>query len=403
MLAEREVIEAEARIYAGVYQKFPVVISRGEGALLYDLNGKEYIDCMGGYGVSLVGHCNPKVVEAIKRQSEKLIACHASLYNDARAVLLEKLVSVAPKGLEKVYLGNSGAEAVECALKLAVKYTGRSEVVSMMRGYHGKTSGALSLTWNQKYRKAFQSLLISNIHFVPFGNPEKLEEKVTERTAAVIIEPVQGEGGIHVAPEGFLQRARQVCDEKNVLLIFDEVQCGLGRTGKMWASQHWNVTPDVMCVGKGLAGGLPIGATLAKAEVMDSLRTGEQTSTFGGNPLTCAAASATLDFIVEEKLPQRAWELGSYFKELLEDATASSRLIREVRGLGLMLGLESRFGILNILLKGLEKGLILLYAGKNVVRFLPPIIIEREQLEKATAILRDILEEEESERFHDRR
>ncbi|MEM1883700.1 MAG: aspartate aminotransferase family protein [Candidatus Bathyarchaeia archaeon] len=380
---------------ANVYQRYPVCIVRGSGATLHDINGRAYIDCMGGYGVSLVGHCHPRVVSAIKEQCEKLIACHCSLYNDKRTELLEKLVKIAPKGLNKVFLCNSGAEAVECAIKVAVRYTGRSEIISMVRSFHGKTLGALSATWNPKYREPFRSLLNQNFKFVPFGRLDKVEEAITDNTAAIIVEPIQGEGGVHVAPKGFLEGLRKICDEKSILLIFDEVQTGFGRTGRMWASEHWGVTPDIMCAGKAMAGGLPIGATLAREEIMDAFKIGEHTSTFGGNPLACAAASAVIDVILEERLVERAWDLGNRFKAMLEDLVEEYKILREVRGLGLMLGLEARIDIYNILMEALNRGVILLYSGKNVIRFLPPLVITMEQLEAVVNILRDILLEEE--------
>jgi len=380
---------------ANVYQKFPLYITHGKGAVLYDADGNEYIDCMGGYGVSLIGHCHPKVVEAIKQQSERLITCHGSFYNDKRAELLKKLVKIAPKGLNRIFFSNSGAESVECALKAAIKCTGKKEVIAMVRGFHGKTFGALSATWNPKYREVFQPLLNPNFKFVPFGKMEKVEEAMSSETAAVIVEPVQGEAGIYVAPDGFLQGLRKLCDERGALLIFDEVQTGFGRTGRMWASEHWDVTPDIMCVAKAMGGGVPIGATMAKEEIMNSLKIGEHSSTFGGNPLACAAACATIDVIVEERLVDRALVLGERFKGILQRMVDDLRILREVRGLGLMLGLESRTDVYNVLMKALEKRVILLYSGKNIIRFLPPLVIEAHHLEKATEVLREIFSKEE--------
>jgi len=393
-LDEQRILEVENSYLAKVYHKFPICVCKGRGALLYDAKGREYIDCMGGYGVSLVGHCHPKVVKAITEQCKRLIACHSSLYNDARAELLERLLKIAPKGLERVFLSNSGAESVECAIKLAVKYTGRNEFISMVRGYHGKTLGALSATWNPKYRKTFKPILIPNFRFVPFGKLDKVEEAISNRTAAVIVEPIQGEGGVHVSPEGFLQGLRKLCDEYDVLLIIDEVQTGFGRTGRMWASEHWRVVPDVMCVAKSMAGGLPMGATLAKGEIMDSLRVGEHTTTFGGNPLTCAAACATIDAIIEERLVERARLLGEFFMKMLLKVQRL-RIVREIRGLGLMIGVECRVDIHRVLMGCLERGMIPLYSGRNVIRFLPPLVIGKDQIEKAAQILEDALKEEE--------
>ena len=381
-----------------MYSKYPITIVKGKGALLWDKEGKEYIDFMGGYGVSIIGHCHPRVVNAIKEQCEKLITCHGSLYNDKRAEFLEKIVNITPKTLEKAFLCNSGAESVECALKLALKYTGKTEVVAMKRGYHGKTLGALSATWNMKYRKPFRQVIHPNVKFVPFGDAEALREIVSNNTAAVIVEPIQGEGGVNIPPNGYLTEVQEICREKDVLLIVDEIQTGLGRTGKLWACQHWKVEPDVMCLAKGIAGGVPMGVTLARREVMDSLKVGEHTSTFGGNPLACAAASATIDVLISEKLPERAAELGNFFIEELRGLQDEFKVVRDVRGLGLMVGLESRFDVYNILMKALNYGLILLYAGRNVLRFLPPLVISREQIQRGITVLRELLTEEEKAR-----
>lgn len=353
---------------------------------------------MGGYGVALVGHSNPKVVEAIAKQAEKIITCHSSLYNEARAELAEKLAKLAPKGLTKTFFPNSGAEAVEAAIKIARKHTKRTQIVAMSGAYHGKTLGALSATWNPKYREAFQPL-VPDFAFSQFGNIEKLRETVSNETAAVIVEPIQGEGGIHPAPEGFLPEVRKICDENGALLIFDEIQTGLGRTGRMWASEHYGVVPDVMCIAKGLGGGIPIAATIARDDIMASMKVGDHSTTFGGNPIACAAANATLDYIVEEKLPDRAAELGYFFMQTLEEIRRSHSIVREVRGKGLMIGLELKFDIKNILMSSLENGVILLYSGRNTVRFLPPLVITREQISKAVDILDGLVAQEEKARI----
>lgn len=395
---EQTIMNLENKLGASVYWKLPVTIVRGRGARLWDIDGKEYVDCMGGYGVSIVGHSNPRVVEAISRQAERLITCHGSIYNDVRAELLEKLVKIAPSGLSRVFLCNTGTESVESALKLARKHTGKPEIIAMVGGYHGKTMGALSATWGARYREPFEPL-VPGFKFVPFGSTEKVVEVMTEKTAAVIVEPIQGEGGIHVAPEGYLKSLREICDQKGVLLIFDEVQTSFGRTGKMWASDHWGVVPDILCVAKAIAGGCPMGAMLAKDAVMSSFKTGDHTSTFGGNPLACAAASATIDFITENNLPERAAELGSYFKDGLRELQTRYRIVREVRGLGLMLALESRFEIQNILLNAVKRGLLMLYSGRTVLRLLPPLVIEKEQIAQTLSLLDSLLAEEERARL----
>ena len=395
---EQEIINVEDKLMANVYFKKPLVITKGRGALVWDINGKEYIDCTSSYGVAIVGHSHPKVVEAVRRQAETLISCHGSFYNDARAELLQKIAEITPRGLDKVFLANSGAEAVECAIKLARKFSGKPEIIAMMGAFHGKTMGALSATWDKKYRDPFKPLVPEFKH-VPPNDVEKVSDAITDKTAAVIVEPIRGEGGIRVSPNGFLQGLREICDEKNVLLIFDEVQTGFGRTGKIFACEHWNVIPDIICAAKSVAGGLPMGVTVSKENIMSSFKTGDHSSTFSGNPLVCAAASATIDVLLDEKLPERAAVLGEYFKGGLEDLQARHRIIKEIRGLGLMLGAELRFDVLNVLLKSIDKGVLILDAGRNVLRFLPPLVIEKEQIDKVLAVLDAILEEEENTRL----
>jgi acetylornithine/LysW-gamma-L-lysine aminotransferase len=395
---EKEVVNLEEKLMANVYAKRPIVITRGKGALVWDIKGKEYIDCTGSYGVCIVGHSHPKVVEAVRKQAETLISCHASFYNDARSELLQKITQIAPKSLNKVFLANSGAEAVECAIKLARKFSGKPEIIAMMGAFHGKTMGALSATWDRKYREPFKPLVPEFKH-VPPDNLEKVREAITEKTAAILVEPIRGEGGIRVPSNGFLPGLREICDETDVLLIFDEVQTGFGRTGKIFACEHWNVVPDILCLAKSVAGGLPLGITIAKENIMSSLNVGEHTTTFSGNPLVCAAACAAIDVLVEEKLPERAAMLGRYFKEKLEDLQARHKIVREVRGLGLMIGIEFRFDVLNMILKSMERGVLILDAGRNILRFLPPLVIEREHIDRVIDILDTVMEEEKNERL----
>jgi acetylornithine/LysW-gamma-L-lysine aminotransferase len=395
---EKEIINAENRLMANVFAKRPVVLTRGKGALVWDINGKEYVDCTGSYGVALLGHSHPRIVEAIRKQAERLISCHAGFYNDMRTEFLQKLVSITPKGLDKAFLSNSGAEAVECAIKLARKFSGKPEIIAMMGAFHGKTMGALSATWDKRYREPFEPLVPEFKHVAP-DNIEKVREAITDKTAAVLVEPIRGEGGVRIPPDGFLRGLREVCDEKNILLIFDEVQTGFGRTGKLFACEHWSVIPDVMCLAKPVAGGLPIGVTIAEENVMSSLKVGDHSTTFSGSPLVCAAACAAVDVLLEEKLPERAASLGGYFKAKLEDMQAKYKIIREVRGLGLMIGVELRFDVLNMLLKAMDRGVLMLDAGKNVLRFLPPLVIEKEQIDKVLSVLDFVLGEEENARL----
>ncbi|HXW37794.1 MAG TPA: aspartate aminotransferase family protein [Nitrososphaerales archaeon] len=390
--------ETEDAYGSSAFQKFPVTIVRGMGASVWDEYGKEFIDCMAGYGVAIVGHCNQDVVAALKTQAEKLITCHGSFYNDARAEFLERMAGVAPKGLEKSLLTNSGAETIEAAIKLARRHTGRKKVVSMKGGFHGKTFGALSATWNKKYRDPFGPLL-PDFEFAEYGVAESASSVTDGSTAAVIAEPIQGETGIVVPPPDYLRSLRELCDRTGALLILDEIQTGLGRTGRMWASDHSGVVPDIMCVSKGLAGGVPFGAALTTREVMASLKRGEHTSTFAGNPLACAAASATLRFISEHDLPRQAAEKGRTMKSGLEKIASGSKLCREVRGMGLMLAVETRVDIHEALLSALKRGVIFAYSGRETFRFLPPLVIEESQISKALGVLGGVLVDEETRRL----
>jgi LysW-gamma-L-lysine/LysW-L-ornithine aminotransferase len=388
------VMEIEDEHGPQTYQKYPVVVVRGAGSELWDELGNEYIDCMGGYGVAIVGHSNPEVVAAIKAQAEKLITCHSSLYNDARAAFFEKLAACSPKGLGSSFLSNSGAEANEVAIKLAKKYTGKKGIIAMKGAFHGKTAGALSATWNKKYKEAFEPL-VPNFSHVAFGSLEELEAAVAPDTAAVMLEPVQGEGGIILPPDGYLKGVRELCDRRGLLLIVDEVQSGLGRTGKMWAIQNWGVVPDVMTSAKGLAGGVPIGATITRKEIMDTLKKGEQTSTFGGNPLSCAAGSATIDYIVKNDLPAQAVSKGAFFLDQLRSLGSRHRTTREARGLGLMLALEMRVDIQNIILSSIKEHVLYTYSGRTILRLLPPLVITEAQIKRVIESLDTVLTMEE--------
>ncbi len=384
----------EDDIMGNLYQRFPVTIERGEGSHVWDVNGKEYIDCMGGYGVALVGHRNPRVVEGIKKQLDKIITVHSSLYNKTRETFLESLIKIAPNGLTQVHLNNSGAEAVEAAIKFARKYTGKKGMVAMKGSYHGKSMGALSLTFNPKYRKSF-SPLIEKVSFSTFGDIDSLHSSIDDDTGFVIMEPIQGESGIHVAPEGFLQETRKICDEKGILLIFDEIQAGLGRTGRMWASEHWNTVPDIMCLAKGIAGGVPMGATLVRPEILACITKGEHSSTFGGNPLSCAAGIATIQALTEDGLVGNAEKMGKIFHEGLNRLKEKYKIIREVRGKGLMIGVEMKFEVKDILLDGIKNNVLFLYSGRNVLRFLPPLVINEEDISKVLEKLDNLFKKEE--------
>lgn len=393
-----EIKPLEDAHFAQVYARKPVAIVRGKGVLLYDSEGKEYVDCAGGYGTCIVGHAHPKVVQAIAEQASKLISCHGSTYNDARASLLEKLLQITPDGLDRVYMSNSGAEAVECAIKAARKATGKRKIVAMKGGFHGKTHGALSATWDSKYRKNFEPLLSDFTH-ITYGDEEAAKSGITQDTAAVLVEPVQGEGGVRVPPPDWLPLLRDLVHDAGGLLITDEVQTGFGRTGRMFACDHYGLNPDVLCLGKGVASGLPIGLTIASSQVLGSLAVGEHTSTFGGNPVVSAAAAATIDVVLEERLVDNAAKVGRYLKSRLLDLQRKLRIVREVRGIGLMLGAEMRFDILPILQEALRNGVLLLDAGRNVLRFLPPLSIREEHVDRVVSVLEHCMEREQVARL----
>lgn len=387
----------EDRYLAALYQRFPVNIAKGKGTKVWDTAGKEYIDCMGGYGVALVGHCNDRVVDALKRQAEILITAHMSTYNDTRLRFMEKIASVAPPSLNKIFFANSGAESVEAALKFARKYSGRHGVIAMNGGYHGKTFGALSVTYSEKYRKSFMPLL-DGVKFVPYSDPSMLEDIIDDTIGSVILEPIQGETGIIVPPDDLLPRIREICDRHNLVLIFDEIQSGLGRTGKMWAGQNWNTTPDIMCLAKGIAGGIPMGLVLAEQEIMDSMKLGEHSSTFGGSPIACAAGTATIEALIDDKLIDNAAKMGVYFKEELIRLQEKHKIVRQVRGIGMMLGVELRFDVKDILFDGIRRGLLILYSGRNILRLLPPLVMDETTVSHAVDIIDIILTNEEKRR-----
>ena len=387
----------EDEFMGNLYQRFPVTIEKGLGSHVWDIEGKEYIDCMGGYGVALVGHRNERVVNALKIQLDKIITVHSSFYNKTREEFLETLISVSPKGLSQVHLNNSGAEAVEAAIKFARKFTGKKGMVAMRGSYHGKSMGALSLTFSPKYRKSFQPL-VEKVEFTPFGDIESLRSAIDDDTGFVIMEPIQGESGIHVAPDGFLQDVRKLCDEKEILLIFDEIQAGLGRTGRMWASEHWNTIPDIMCLAKGIAGGVPMGVTLVRPDILSCISKGEHSSTFGGNPLSCAAGTATIQALTQDGLIENADKLGKKFREGLEALKAKHQIIREIRGKGLMIGIELKFEVKDILMDGIKNGVLLLYSGRNILRLLPPLVFTEEDITKVLETLDVLLTKEEERR-----
>ncbi len=376
MMTADEILALEERYDSGLYPKRPLAVVRGEGAHLWDADGREYIDCVGGHGVANVGHANPVVYQAVAEQAQRLMVCPNGFYNDQRAQLLAALIRIAPAGLERVFLCNSGTEAVEGALKFARLNNGRKKIVAAMRGFHGRTLGALSATWRTAYRQPFEPL-VPGFEFVPYNRLERMQNAVDEDTAAVILEVVQGEGGVIPGDGAYLRGVQTLCQETGALFIVDEVQTGFGRTGRMFASQHYDLQPDLMCLAKSIAGGFPMGAVLIGARVGELPKKAHGT-TFGGNPLACAAALATIGYLESENLPQRAMELGARLLAGLQ--AIDSPLVREVRGLGLMVAIELKDKAASYLAALAERGVLALSAGSNVIRFLPPLVISAEDI-----------------------
>ncbi len=359
-----------------------VAFVRGDGALLYDADGREYIDCLAGIGVASVGHANPRLAAAVAEQAARLVVCPQNLGNDVRARFLEELFTFLRPPLERVFLSNSGAEANEAALKWARVATGRSRFVAMRRGFSGRTMGVLPLTWEPKYREPFERGG-SDVTFVTLGDEDELEAAVTDETAAVVIEPIQGESGIRPAPESYLRLARELTRQRGALLVLDEIQCGVGRTGTFLASEPAGVEPDVVTLAKGLAGGVPIGATVMTAPVAAAMPPGGHGTTFGGNPLSAAAGLAVLREIRDRDLMRRSAELGARLAAGLR-SLGDPRVV-EVRGRGLMLGMELSVPVAPLVSGLLEAGVVTTSGGSHTLRFLPPLVIEEAQVDEVVA------------------
>jgi acetylornithine/LysW-gamma-L-lysine aminotransferase len=370
-----------------VYPKRGITIVRGKNSKVWDDKGNQYIDCVAGHGVANVGHCNKEVISAIKEQSELLISCPGIFYNDKKALLLEKLLSIVPKNLKRAFLCNSGTESVEAAIKFARITTGKTDFIAAMKGFHGRTLGALSATHNPKHRNDFLPL-IEGFKFVPLNNFEKLLEKVNLNTAGIILEIIQGEGGINIGKNEYFEKIQKLCKEKNILLVVDEVQTGFGRTGKMFASEHYDLLPDIMCVAKAIAGGIPLGAVLCSERII--VPKGKHGSTFGGNPLSCAAAIATIEYIINNNLVDNSFEKGSYVTEKLKTYALSK--VRKIRGLGLMIGIELKEKAKPYIEELLDKKVLVLPAGSTVIRLLPPLTISYEDLDFVIETMVEILE-----------
>ena len=379
------------------YGRYPLVPVRGEGCRVWDADGKEYLDFLAGVAVNNLGHCHPKVVEALRKQAAEMIHC-SNYYHIPNQIELAELLC-AHSFADKVFFCNSGAEANEAAIKLARKHarekTGDAErygIITALASFHGRTMATISATGQEKVQKFFDPLL-HGFTYVPFDDAAALEAAVTPKTCAVMLEPIQGEGGVVVPSADYFRKVRDICDRHGLLLIFDEVQVGIGRTGKLFAHEHFDVTPDIMTLAKALAGGAPIGAMLARDEIAASFSPGTHGSTFGGNPLVTAAGLAAVRAVLEEGLLNRAEEMGEYLVGELERLKGKYDIITDVRGIGLMVGMELSVPAGDIVLKGLERGVLLNVAQDRVLRFVPPLVVTKREVNDMIAVLDGILEE----------
>ncbi|ENN96570.1 acetylornithine aminotransferase [Methanocaldococcus villosus KIN24-T80] len=374
-------IELERKYHLQVYRRYPVVIVKGRGMEVYDINNKKYLDFIAGIGVNNAGHCHPKIVEAIKNQAENLIHVSNLFYNIPQIELAKRLVGLSK--LDKAFFCNSGTEAIEGVIKFARKYANKilnkkGEIITFYNAFHGRTYGALSATPKDRIREGFEPLLEGFKH-LPFNNIEALKEGVDNNTIAIMLELVQGEGGVNVAEMEFVKTIADICEDKNILLIVDEIQTGIGRTGKMFAFEHYGIEPDMVTLAKALAGGLPIGAVLLKEEIEKALNYGDHGSTFGGNPLVCSAALANLSVIEELIRDNKVLKKGEYFLNRLKEL--DYEFIKDVRGLGLMIGVELEFNGNKIVEEMLKRGFLINCTSEKVLRFLPPLIVEKEEID----------------------
>jgi len=391
-MTTQETIELFNKYVIANYNRLPRVIVRGEGCYLYDADGNKILDMFPGWAVSGIGHCHPKVVEALRKQSEILLHIDNTFYSEPQGILAKLLSERAFGG--KCFFCNSGAEANEAAMKLARLYTPKEKYkfITAEGSFHGRTFATVTATAQPKYHEGFLPLLPGFI-YVPFNNIEAIEKVFSDEVAAVMIEPIQGEGGINVASAEYISAIRELCDRHGAMMILDEVQTGIGRTGKWFAYQHYDVEPDMITMAKTLGGGVAIGAMMAKAEIAEVLKPGRHASTFGGNPIACAAAIAVIEAIEEENLLQNAIDMGNYTKNKLEQLKAKHSIIDHIRGRGLMIGIQLNGPGAKIVARCLEKGLRINCTHDTVIRFMPPMIVTKEQIDTAIEILDSVLTE----------
>jgi acetylornithine/N-succinyldiaminopimelate aminotransferase len=383
--------ELDKKYYLQTFKRYPLTFDHGKGSRIWDVEGNEYIDMLGGIAVNSVGHCHPKVVKAIQDQAAKLIHISNFYLSEPQVMLSKKLVELS--GLDRVFFANSGAESVEGAIKIARKYAhsiGRGgNILSFENSFHGRTLATIA-SGKKAYQKGFEPIP-QGFSQVPFNDIEAIKKAVDNNTAAIIIEPIQGEGGVNIVDKTFLKALRTFCDEQRIVLIFDEIQCGVGRTGKMFAKEHFGVEPDIMTLAKALGSGVPIGAILSNEKVSSAIEFGDHGTTFGGNPLVCAASLATLEVIESENLMQEAEEKGNWLKAKI--LAMKNTDIIEIRGKGLMIGVEFNFETKPLVLKMLENGVLANATADKVLRLVPPLNISYEDLEKAMEVLKKSLKE----------
>lgn len=383
------------QVIAHTYNRFPILPVRGKGTRIWDREGKEYVDFFSGLAVCNLGHCHPKVVKAIQEQAEKLIHVSNLYYIEPQIELASLLCKHSFAG--KVFFCNSGAEANEGALKLARKYAkgkggeDRYEIITMERSFHGRTLATLTATGQDKYHKGYAPLM-PGFKYVPFNDLEAIRGAIDSKTCAVLLEPIQGEGGVNVPSEGYLKGLREICDEKGVLLILDEVQVGMGRTGKLFAYEHEDIQPDMLTLAKSLAGGVPIGALLIKEEIAKSFEPGDHASTFGGNFLATAAGVAALHAILEEGMLENCQRVGEYFLSRLKEVQKKFPFVLDVRGRGLILGLELKMDGADIVKEMMRRGFLINCTMNNVLRFLPPLIVTEEEVDRMIVALEETFE-----------
>lgn len=381
----QEILEQDAKHNSGLWSP-NLVLTHGKGIKVYDAEGKEYIDCLAGIAVASVGHANEHLANALAEQAKRLIVCSQMHANDIRVKFYNKLIGFVPNmGLERVFMANSGSEVNEAALKWARAATNRSQFVAAKRGFSGRTMGTLSLTWEKKYREPFKPLRYE-ASFIKYNSIAELDQAVTTETAAVFLESIQGEGGVHVAQKEFLQAAREITQARGALLIIDEIQSGVGRTGKFLACEHFDIKPDMVTLAKGLGGGFPIGVLLMTEETALKMPKGGHGTTFGGNALASAAALAVLEEIETHKLVENARAVGNYFQDKLRELKLAK--MREVRGLGLMIGIEFKEKVAPYIATLKEKGVLVINAGATVIRFVPPLIITKDEVNEVIAVFK---------------